>query len=280
MEATLWSSVERLAPLAPSFVSVTYGADGSTRERTHRVVTRIQHETTLTGAPHLTCVGAARGEILDIARAYWEEGVRHLVALRGDPPQGEGGYRAHADGFSYAAELVAALARVAPFDISVAAYPEVHPEAHSAAGGPGEPQAQDRRRGEPRHHAVLLRHRHVPALSRPLRGSRHCRAHRSWDSAHHAVSAGACASPSAAAPAFPPGCRSASRGSRTTRIRAGCIAANVAIEQVQAAQAPWCDANFTSIRSIAPSSPTRSATPWGCARRHARPALAPRAATA
>ena len=132
MEATLWSSVERLAPLAPSFVSVTYGADGSTRERTHRVVTRIQHETTLTGAPHLTCIGAARGEILDIARGYWDEGVRHLVALRGDPPQGDGGYRAHTDGFVFAAELVAALVRVAPFDLSVAAYPEVHPEAHSA----------------------------------------------------------------------------------------------------------------------------------------------------
>jgi methylenetetrahydrofolate reductase (NADPH) len=132
MEATLWSSVERLAPLAPSFVSVTYGADGSTRERTHRVVTRIQHETTLTGAPHLTCIGAPRGEILDIARSYWDEGVRHLVALRGDPPRGERGYRAHTDGFAFAAELVAALTRVAPFDISVAAYPEVHPEAHSA----------------------------------------------------------------------------------------------------------------------------------------------------
>jgi methylenetetrahydrofolate reductase (NADPH) len=132
MEATLWSSVERLAPLAPSFVSVTYGADGSTRERTHRVVTRIQQETTLTGAPHLTCIGAARGEILDIARGYWDEGVRHLVALRGDPPQGDGGYRAHTDGFAFAAELVAALVRVAAFDISVAAYPEVHPEAHSA----------------------------------------------------------------------------------------------------------------------------------------------------
>jgi methylenetetrahydrofolate reductase (NADPH) len=132
MEATLWSSVERLAPLAPSFVSVTYGADGSTRERTHRVVTRIQQETTLTGAPHLTCIGAARGEILDIARGYWDEGVRHLVALRGDPPQGDGGYRAHTDGFAFAADLVAALVRVAAFDISVAAYPEVHPEAHSA----------------------------------------------------------------------------------------------------------------------------------------------------
>ena len=165
MEATLWSSVERLAPLAPSFVSVTYGADGSTRERTHRVVTRIQHETTLTGAPHLTCIGAARGEILDIARGYWDEGVRHLVALRGDPPQGEGGYRAHTDGFVFAAELVAALARVAPFDISVAAYPEVHPEAHSAQADLENLKRKIDAGREPRHHAVLLRHGHVPALS-------------------------------------------------------------------------------------------------------------------
>jgi methylenetetrahydrofolate reductase (NADPH) len=132
METTLWNSLQRLAPLAPRFVSVTYGADGSTRERTHNVVTRIQQRTTLTGAPHLTCVGAARGEILDIARAYWDEGVRHLVALRGDAPQGQGGYRAHPDGFAHACDLVAGLASLAPFDISVAAYPEVHPEAPSA----------------------------------------------------------------------------------------------------------------------------------------------------
>jgi len=132
MEVTLWNSVERLAPLAPRFVSVTYGADGSTRERTHRVVTRIQDETALTGAPHLTCVGASRGEILDIARGYWDQGVRYLVALRGDPPQGAAHYQPHAQGFAYAADLVAALARLAPFDISVAAYPEVHPQALSA----------------------------------------------------------------------------------------------------------------------------------------------------
>jgi len=133
MEATLWSSLQRLAPLAPRFVSVTYGADGSTRERTHNIVTRIQTHTTLTGAPHLTCIGASRGEILDIARGYWDEGIRHLVALRGDPPHGEGPYRPHAGGFAYASELVTALAALAPFDISVAAYPEVHPEARSAA---------------------------------------------------------------------------------------------------------------------------------------------------
>ena len=133
MEATLWCSLERLAPLAPSFVSVTYGADGSTRERTHRIVTRIQRQTRLTSAPHLTCVGATRGEILDIARTYWDEGIRHLVALRGDPPHGQGAYRPHPGGFAFAADLVAALRALAPFDISVAAYPEVHPEACSAA---------------------------------------------------------------------------------------------------------------------------------------------------
>ena len=133
MEATLWCSLERLAPLAPCFVSVTYGADGSTRERTHSVVSRIQRQTQLTGAPHLTCVGATRREILEIARAYWDEGIRHLVALRGDPPHGQGAYRPHPDGFAFAADLVAGLRALAPFDISVAAYPEVHPEASSAA---------------------------------------------------------------------------------------------------------------------------------------------------
>jgi methylenetetrahydrofolate reductase (NADPH) len=133
MERTLWASIERLAPLAPRFVSVTYGADGSTRERTHNVVTRIQRETRLTAAPHLTCVGASRGEVLDIARRYWDRGVRHIVALRGDPPAGTTGYRPHPGGFAYAADLVAGLKTVGDFDISVAAYPEKHPEAPSAA---------------------------------------------------------------------------------------------------------------------------------------------------
>ncbi|MGA7540029.1 MAG: methylenetetrahydrofolate reductase [Steroidobacteraceae bacterium] len=132
MEATLWRSVQRLAPLAPRFVSVTYGADGSTRARTHQLVTRIQQQTELTGAPHLTCVGASRGEILDIARQYRDQGIRHIVALRGDPPQGTARYEPHPDGFAYAADLVAGLKSVADFDISVAAYPEVHPEAPSA----------------------------------------------------------------------------------------------------------------------------------------------------
>jgi len=132
MEQTLWSSIERLAPLAPRFVSVTYGADGSTRERTHNTVTRILRETPLTAAPHLTCVGASRGEILDIARAYWDAGVRHIVALRGDPPAGQTSYVPHPDGFAYAVDLVRGLRTVGDFDVSVAAYPEVHPEARSA----------------------------------------------------------------------------------------------------------------------------------------------------
>jgi len=133
MEATLWKSIERLADLAPRFVSVTYGADGSTRERTHAAVERILQDTKLTPAPHLTCIGASRGEIDDIAREYWDMGVRHLVALRGDAPKGCDSYVPQADGYAYASDLVAGLREVADFDISVAAYPEVHPEAPSAA---------------------------------------------------------------------------------------------------------------------------------------------------
>ena len=132
MQSTLWSSVKRLEPLNPRFVSVTYGADGSTRERTHDAVARIVRETSLTAAPHLTCIGATRGEIEDIARSYWDLGIRHIVALRGDLPRENPGYRPPRDGFEYAAELVAALRGVADFDISVAAYPEVHPDASSA----------------------------------------------------------------------------------------------------------------------------------------------------
>jgi methylenetetrahydrofolate reductase (NADPH) len=133
MEATLWKSVERLAPLAPRFVSVTYGADGSTRDRTHHLVARMARETGLTSAPHLTCVGASRGEVLDVARRYWDEGIRHIVALRGDPPQGVDKYTPHPEGFPYAVDLVRGLKTVGDFDISVAAYPEVHPEAPSPA---------------------------------------------------------------------------------------------------------------------------------------------------
>ena len=131
METTLWKSIDRLSVLAPSFVSVTYGADGSTRERTHSAVRRIMSETDLTAAPHLTCIGASRGEVDDIARQYWDMGVRNIVALRGDPPKDEAGYAPHKEGYAYAADLVAGLSKVADFDISVAAYPEGHPEAPS-----------------------------------------------------------------------------------------------------------------------------------------------------
>lgn len=131
MEQTLWASIQRLAPLAPRFVSVTYGADGTTRDRTHRIISRVLRETRLTGAPHLTCIGASRGEILDIARRYWDEGIRHVVALRGDPTAGSGPYTPRRDGFAYALDLVAGLKSVADFEVSVAAYPETHPEALS-----------------------------------------------------------------------------------------------------------------------------------------------------
>lgn len=131
MEQTLWQSIERLAPLSPSFVSVTYGADGSTRTRTHNVVTRLARETGLTAAPHLTCVGAPREEILEIARNYWSQGLRNIVALRGDPPQGASTYVPHPQGFPYALDLVKGLRSVGDFDISVATYPEVHPESPS-----------------------------------------------------------------------------------------------------------------------------------------------------
>lgn len=132
MEKTLWDSIQRLSPLQPRFVSVTYGADGSTRSRTHNIVTKIQSTTALTAAPHLTCVGAPREEILDIARNYWAHGIRHIVALRGDPPQGATSYVPHPGGFAYAVDLVKGLKSVADFEISVASYPEVHPEAPSA----------------------------------------------------------------------------------------------------------------------------------------------------
>jgi methylenetetrahydrofolate reductase (NADPH) len=131
-EARLWQSIDRLKGLRPRFVSVTYGADGSTRERTHNAVARLMRETSLTTAPHLTCVGADRGEIDDIAREYWDMGVRHLVALRGDAPRGQDHYEPHPNGYAYASDLVAGLQKIADFEISVAAYPEVHPEARDA----------------------------------------------------------------------------------------------------------------------------------------------------
>jgi len=132
METKLWQAVKRLEPLAPRFVSVTYGAGGSTRERTHATVVRIRRETPLEPAAHLTCIGASCGEIDRVAEHYWESGIRHVVALRGDPPLGGGRYSPHPGGYYYAADLVAGLKRVADFEVSVAALPETHPEAESA----------------------------------------------------------------------------------------------------------------------------------------------------
>ena len=132
-EASLWKTVERLAPLNPEFVSVTYGADGSTRERTHQVIESISTKTELKPVPHLTCVGAPRDEIDAIADDYWSMGVRQIVALRGDPEGGaEADYQPHPNGYAYASDLVEGLLAKHPFELFVAAYPETHPQAISA----------------------------------------------------------------------------------------------------------------------------------------------------
>ncbi|MCF6321027.1 MAG: methylenetetrahydrofolate reductase [NAD(P)H] [Rhizobiaceae bacterium] len=129
MEETLWNSVEKLGPLGPSFVSVTYGAGGSTRERTHATISRMMKETNLKVAAHLTCVGASREEIDDVVREYYDAGVRHFVALRGDAPEGIGHeFSSHRDGYQNGAELVAGLKAFSDFEISVSAYPEKHPD--------------------------------------------------------------------------------------------------------------------------------------------------------
>ena len=132
MEEQLWSAIETLTPLAPKFVSVTYGAGGSTRERTHNTVARIAKETPLSAAAHLTCVAASKAEIDEVVDAYWEAGVRHIVALRGDPPEAGKHFEPHPEGYKGAAELVEGLRKRHPFEISVAAYPETHPDAASA----------------------------------------------------------------------------------------------------------------------------------------------------
>jgi methylenetetrahydrofolate reductase (NADPH) len=130
-EANLWTAIRRLEPLAPSFVSVTYGAGGSTRERTHATVKRIVEETGLKPAAHLTCVAASRGEIDDIVGAYWDAGIRHIVALRGDMPDMSGPYCPHPEGYGTTPELIAGIKKIAPFEISVSFYPERHPDSPS-----------------------------------------------------------------------------------------------------------------------------------------------------
>lgn len=132
METTLWESVRRLEPLGPTFVSVTYGAGGSTRERTHNTVKRMVDETRLKPAAHLTCVSATCAEVDDVIRSYWAAGVRHIVALRGDPAGGLGTvYEPHPRGYHQTSDLVAGIRRVADFEVTVSAYPEKHPEAAS-----------------------------------------------------------------------------------------------------------------------------------------------------
>ncbi len=131
MESLLWTSVRRLATLAPRFVSVTYGADGSTRDRTLEIVSRLRQETTLTVAPHITSIGSSRESVRELAWAYWGQGIKHLVALRGDAPGSSPSHIPNPDEFRWGLDLVRGLRSVADFEISVAAYPEVHPEARS-----------------------------------------------------------------------------------------------------------------------------------------------------
>ncbi|MDX2156928.1 MAG: methylenetetrahydrofolate reductase [NAD(P)H] [Hyphomicrobiaceae bacterium] len=134
MEEALWGAIGRLAPLGPAFVSVTYGAGGSTRERTHNTVARLVRETSLKPAAHLTCVNATREQVDEVVRDYARAGVRHIVALRGDPPAGVGTrYEPHPGGYAQAADLVAGIKRIGGFEVSVGGYPEKHPESPSIA---------------------------------------------------------------------------------------------------------------------------------------------------
>ena len=132
-EANLWRCIRRLEPLKPDFVSVTYGAGGSTRDRTHNTVKRIVEETSLSPAAHLTCVAHTKSEIENIVRGYWDAGIKHIVALRGDMPGMQGKYQAHPDGYASTPELIEGIRKIAPFEISVSAYPERHPDSESEA---------------------------------------------------------------------------------------------------------------------------------------------------
>jgi methylenetetrahydrofolate reductase (NADPH) len=132
-EENLWRCIRRLEPLKPDFVSVTYGAGGSTRDRTHNTVKRIVEETQLAPAAHLTCVAHTKGEIEEIVRGYWDAGIRHIVALRGDMPGMQGKYEAHPQGYAATPELIEGIRKIAPFEISVSAYPERHPDSASEA---------------------------------------------------------------------------------------------------------------------------------------------------
>lgn len=131
MEEQLWAAIKRLEPLSPNFVSVTYGAGGSTRDRTHHTVRRIVEETQLKPAAHLTCVAAAKTEVDEVVKQYWDAGVRHIVALRGDMPEAGTAYRAHPDGYRSTPELIEGIRAIGPFAVSVSCYPEKHPDSPS-----------------------------------------------------------------------------------------------------------------------------------------------------
>ncbi len=175
MEKALWEAISRLAPLRPKFVSVTYGAGGSTRERTHATVARILRETDIKPAAHLTCVGATRKEVDEVARAYWDVGVRHIVALRGDPQGGIGGaYAPTPGGYAHSTDLVAGLRAIGDFEISVAAYPEKHPESKSFEQDIDVLKRKIDAGANSCDHPVFLRQRHLFPLSRPRpRGGDH-----------------------------------------------------------------------------------------------------------
>jgi methylenetetrahydrofolate reductase (NADPH) len=132
-EENLWRCIRRLEPLRPDFVSVTYGAGGSTRDRTHATVKRMVEETSLSPAAHLTCVAHTKNEIAEIVRGYWDAGIRHIVALRGDMPGMAGKYEPHPDGYAATPDLIEGIRKIAPFEISVSAYPERHPDSASEA---------------------------------------------------------------------------------------------------------------------------------------------------
>ncbi len=182
-EENLWKAIRRLEPLAPSFVSVTYGAGGSTRERTHATVKRIVDETTLKPAAHLTCVGHTRREIEEIVRGYWDCGIRHIVALRGDMPEMSGPYRPHELGYASTPELIEGVRSIAPFEISVSFYPEKHPELADTRARCRSAQEKGRCRRDARARTILLRHRRCDAFSRQGRERRH---RRPDHSRHHA----------------------------------------------------------------------------------------------
>ena len=181
MEAQLWEAIGRLAPLGPAFVSVTYGAGGSTRRRTHATVERVARETAVKPAAHLTCCGASKSEIDAIVREYFDAGVRHIVALRGDSPAGpDAPYVAHPEGYQRTEDLVAAIKRAGDFEVSVSAYPERHPQSPTLIPRRRGAEAQDRRGRRPRHHPVLFRQLRLLPLSRRRRRGGDRNPDRAW----------------------------------------------------------------------------------------------------